>query len=727
MPDKHNADPRSPQENPRVPVIPLNPNSIPVAMRELPHWLYWKREPDANGKPTKVPYMVSKRRKGSSTKPGTWASFATALAGLTGRNGSFPYDGLGFALQGSGIVFIDFDHVRNAKTGEIAPWASEIIAALDSYTEVSPSGDGLHVYALGKLPEKAAGIEREFSDGTRVEMYDAGRYTTITGALLAGSPANLRARDVRALYERLKNCELRPEQGNETLPEKKKQSAPMAGSKAGFVRDLLEKFGLSIAATEDPYRGETETGIKFVLSACPFDPTHKDAAILDYPSGPVFFCFHDACAGKHWRDLCNKFEYQPLIVGENGKPKALLANAVLMLRQAPEWRGVLGFNEFSLYTVTRLPAPWPQSVSGRNWTDEDDGHAACWLQEHGILVNSKTAAETIQIVAKELRFHPVREYLASLIWDKKPRLLDWLSTYLGAEPSPLTSAIGQRWMISAIARIMRPGCKADHVLLLEGPQGIGKSTALQILASPQWFTDHLSDLGSKDSRIELHGRWVIELGEFVSRRSELERKAFLTACADNFRAPYERRAQWVPRSCVFAATTNDAVPLTDPSGARRYWPVTCGQIDLSRLREDRDLLWAEAYALYNAGEPWWDDFAEFRTALAEEQESRYQGGPNDETILAWCRNPQQRESWENGIKTSLEPFDSNRERVLIADILLHALAKPVGAATRADQLSVRDCLIHAGFRREKKQTKIRGSNRVVRFYVPAEVPLPWEE
>jgi predicted P-loop ATPase len=702
-------------------VTPVNPNLIPTAMRQMPNWLYWQVEPDKNGKPTKVPYMVAKRRrKGSSTNSGTWATFADALAGMTSSNGSFPFDGLGFALQGSGIVFIDFDHVRNPETGEIAPWASETIAALDSYTEVSPSGNGLHVYALGALPGK--GTEREFSDGTRMEMYDTGRYTTVTGAPIAGAPDDLRASDVPLLYQRLKNGELGPDQGK-PLPEKKKPSAP--GSKVGGLRDLLEKFGLSISATEDPFQGETETGIKYVLAACPFDLTHKDAAVFDYPSGPVFSCFHDSCGDNNWRAVCGKFEFQPLIVSETGKPKALLVNAVRLLRNAPEWQGVLGFNEFTLYAATRLPAPWSRSTPGTNWTDDDDTQAACWLQSQGILVSSKVAAQAVQTVARENPFHPVREYLAGLIWDKKPRLLDWLSAYLGAEPSPLTSAIGQRWMISAVARIMQPGCKVDHVLLIEGPQGIGKSTALQILASPEWFTDHLSDLGSKDSRIELHGKWIIELGEFASRRSELERKAFLTSSHDNFRQPYAIRAQWVPRTNVFAATTNDAVPLTDPSGARRYWPVTCGRIDICRLREDRDQLWAEAYALHQAGEPWWDDFEEFRTALAEEQESRYQGGPNDETILTWCRRPAQRETWENGAKALLEPFVSNRQRVTIADILLHCLNKPVGAATRADQLSVRDCLIHAGWHREKKQTKVRGI--VVRFYVPREVPLPWEE
>ena len=270
-----------------------------------------------------------------------------------------------------------------------------------------------------------------------------------------------------------------------------------------------------------------------------------------------------------------------------------------------------------------------------------------------------------------------------------------------------------------MARVDSPGAKVDHVLLLEGPQGIGKSTTLQILASPEWFSDHLSDLGTKDSRLELCGKWIIELGEFINRRTEYERKQFLTTRWDNFRAPYERRAQWVPRQCVFAATTNNPVPLEDETGGRRYWPVTVGttgKIDLDALVRDRDQLWAETFALYQQGEPWWDDFVEFREALAEEQESRYQPGPSDDLILEWCECPVAREQWENGTRSPVEPFDSDRTKVTLVDVLLHALGKRRDALTRADQLSVRACLLHAGWRRDRMKTKIHGTSRVVRYY-----------
>jgi predicted P-loop ATPase len=495
-------------------------------------------------------------------------------------------------------------------------------------------------------------------------------------------------------------------------------SNPQSGTKAqpATVPEILSHLTIISSA---PHQGEKELGVKHLVK-CPFgEHDHENAAVFVFSEGPPSFkCLHTSCKDRSWQSLLDKYvpDSPRFIVGENNKSKPLLQNAILMLRHAPEWQGVLGYNEFSLFVTTLKSPPWPGSIAGKNWTDDDDTHTTCWLQANGILINSsKIVSEAVQSVAKEHPFHPVRDYLNSLRWDGCHRLMEWTITYLGAKSTPLNKAIGQRWLISAIARIMRPGAKCDHVLLLEGPQGAGKSTALEIMASPPWFTDHLSDLGSKDSRIELAGKWIIELGEFVSRRSELERKAFLTACADNFRPPYGRRAEWVPRSNVFAATTNDPVPLTDETGGRRYWPVTCGHIDLERLRADRDQIWAETYQAYLSGEPWWDDFEAFRDALAEEQESRYQPQVWDEAILAWLENPQQRDEWANGVCSLIEPYDTTLTQTTLADVLTHCLGKSKDKHTNLDQRIVRACLLHAKWS-QTKPTKVPGTRRVVRFF-----------
>jgi hypothetical protein len=712
----------------------VNPDPIPATMKGLAQWVYWRSEPTKNGTSTKRPYRVGKAGEAnlcghaSSTDSGTWATFADVHAGLVTANGSLPYDGIGFAVQGSGIVFIDFDHVRNRATGEIVSWASEIVNALGSYVEVSPSGEGLHVYALGKLPGK--GVQRKFADGSALEMYDAGRYATVTGHPLAGTPVDIHPSDVEALYKRLKNGALGPDTGEltEEIGTPEGNEAPEE-NKAGVLR-LLEKFGLTIASTENPFQGQTETGVKYVLDACPFNLDHKDAAVFDYPSGPVFSCFHDSCAGNDWHALCRKFGYQALILGESGKPKVLLSNALVMLRQTPEWDGCVAYNEFNLTVVIKRLPPWSNSGPvGRAWNDNDDRLTACWLQRHDVLVNSRIAAEAAQAIAQENPFHPVKNYLKTLTWDQTERIDTWLCTYLGVEDSPYTRAIASRWLISGVARIYQPGCQADAVLLLEGPQGILKSSALRTLAGDEWFSDCVSELGSKDSRLELYGNWIIEIPECDRiKRGDLERvKAFLSTRSDKFRPPYGRHSATFPRSCIFAGSSNDETPFTDPTGNRRFWPVRCVRIELDRLRKDRDQIWAEALVRYRAGAPWWLETRELNEAATQAQNQRYLPGIWDEQILNWCDDPQPRAKRDEDHGPSGDvswelPFDSTHDAVTVYDVLTHGLGKTLDKFGSGDVMQVVNCLRHNGWTRVP-QCRVKGSEGRVRLFLRPGVTL----
>jgi predicted P-loop ATPase len=164
------------------------------------------------------------------------------------------------------------------------------------------------------------------------------------------------------------------------------------------------------------------------------------------------------------------------------------------------------------------------------------------------------------------------------------------------------------WLISAVARIFQPGCQADYVLVLEGRQGIKKSTALRVLASDAWFSDSLpNDVGHKDSKAHLLGKWIIELPEFAQfKRSEIETvKAFITRRHEQFRPSYGRHEVTFERQCVFAGSTNEAEYLVDQTGNRRFWPIACGELDLPALVRDRDQLWAEAVHAYRSSEAWY--------------------------------------------------------------------------------------------------------------------------
>jgi predicted P-loop ATPase len=195
--------------------------------------------------------------------------------------------------------------------------------------------------------------------------------------------------------------------------------------------------------------------------------------------------------------------------------------------------------------------------------------------------------------------------------------------YLGAEVTQFVMTVGAKWMISAVARIYAPGSKADAALILEGPQGTGKSTALNILASENWFTDQIKEIGSKDTALSLQGVLIVELGELSAlTRAEVEDvKQWISQTFDRFRVPYGHYTHRFERQCVFAGTTNRDDYLRDETGGRRFWPIRTGTIDLDTLRRDRDQLWAEAVHRYRAGETWHLDAATEELAR-DEQEAR---------------------------------------------------------------------------------------------------------
>jgi predicted P-loop ATPase len=370
------------------------------------------------------------------------------------------------------------------------------------------------------------------------------------------------------------------------------------------------------------------------------------------------------------------------------QPRPLLTNAAIAFRLAPEWQGVLGYNEFALTVVTLRPPPWRKaednSWNPTPWTDDDDVSAAIWLQNEGIAVSEQVAHLAAKKVAKESTFHPVRDYLNGLVWDGTPRVESLAEKYFGAEKSDYHRAVSRCMLIAAVARIMIPGCKHDHMPILEGEQDKGKSTAIRLLFEP-WFTDDLSELGTKDAAMQLRSAWGVEVGELAAMtRAEIERiKAFVTRRTDRFRPPYGRSVIEAPRQSVFVGSTNADTYLKDETGGRRFWPLKCGDIDLAAIERDRDQLWAEAVALFKADTPWWLTGSVSRMQAEEEQASRYQTDP-----------------WQKEIDEYLE----TREDTSIHDIFVNILAMPEKA--RWDQAAmnrIARCLRHIGFERYQKR------------------------
>jgi predicted P-loop ATPase len=329
---------------------------------------------------------------------------------------------------------------------------------------------------------------------------------------------------------------------------------------------------------------------------------------------------------EQWRDTLKKTD--------KDTPRAILANAIIALRQAPDWIGLLAHNAFTLETILDAAPPWHTGPwVPRVWCEHDDLCLTFWMQNQGIVVDPNKAAQAVEMVARDRIVHPVLDYLDGLRHDGISRVGTWLTDFLGAEATAYNQNVGRAMLIAAIARIRDPGCKVDTVPILEGPQGALKSSAIGKLFHP-WFSDELADLGSKDAAMQMSGIWGIELAELdAMNRTEIARtKAFLSRKIDRFRPPYGRRLIERQRPCVFWGTTNASGYLKDETGGRRFWPIRVGTINLVGLAATRDQLWAEAQALYRTGVPWWIKDRAIQEAAEEQQRDRYQGDVWDEPI-----------------------------------------------------------------------------------------------
>jgi predicted P-loop ATPase len=369
------------------------------------------------------------------------------------------------------------------------------------------------------------------------------------------------------------------------------------------------------------------------------------------------------------------------------------ANVAIALSNDEAFAGAIAFDEFKQEMVVQKRLPWdgPFTELPRSWGDSDDVRCAVWMQHRDINVSPATISRSVLAAARDNTVHPVRDYLGSLLWDGRPRLETWTMDYLGAADTVLHRVFGSLWVISAVARIMQPGAKADHILILEGPQGARKSSALELIAGKRWFTDELAELGSKDGSQQLRGVWIIELAELdaLGRADVTRIKSFLSRTVDRYRPPYGRYVIDVPRQCVFAGSVNPDTYLRDETGNRRFWPIRCGAIDLPALGRARDQLWAEAAARYAGGAVWWlTDPAHIALATGEQGE-RYQGDVWDDRIENWLRN--------DGMITRLEPLHD----VSISEVLQHAIGLEAGRWGRAEQMRIAAHLKAHGWERYK--------------------------
>lgn len=390
---------------------------------------------------------------------------------------------------------------------------------------------------------------------------------------------------------------------------------------------------------------------------------------------------------RAWRD--------GLQLTKDKEPRRTLGNALHILVTHPEWKDVLAWDEFGQCVVARQVPPMreqdaPPGYQPGDWLDEDSSRSMAWFgSEVGFEPGPQIMDAAIQAAARRNVVHPVRDWLLGLEWDGELRLDDFVHRHLGGAQGAYSAAVGRRWLIAAVARVFSPGCKVDSMLVLEGIQGIGKSSALRFLAGNEWFADTGLDIGNKDSFQSLRRKWIYEFGELASVRGrEIERvKSFLSSQKDTYRPSYGRRTMDFPRQIVFAGSTNDSEYLADPTGARRFWPVRCSAIDLAAIERDREQLWAEATAAYSIGEPWHLDTPELRELAAQEAAERAEEDPWDHIVLQWLSQPITRARAQDGFTTS--------------DVLAGAIEVPSERMHRQAQMRIGQVLRRLGFERRR--------------------------
>lgn len=295
---------------------------------------------------------------------------------------------------------------------------------------------------------------------------------------------------------------------------------------------------------------------------------------------------------------------------QTGAVKSTIDNVRIILEHDPLLKGKFALNEFAGRGEVLGALPWDNRDKRRLW-DDNDNQGLYWYLERVYKISGNGKVDgALSLHSNAHAFNDVKNYLLgqSSKWDGVPRLDTLFVDYLGAKDTAYNRAVTRKAFVAAVARAMNPGCKYDNMVILSGPQGIGKSTLLDKM-SRGWFNDSIRTFEGKEASELLQGVWIVEVSELDAfRRTDVSRiKQFLSLRADRFRAAYGRNVKELPRTCIFFGTTNTSEFLQDTTGNRRFWPIDTGEQENTKnvwqdLENEVDQLWAEAFTRWQAGE-----------------------------------------------------------------------------------------------------------------------------
>ena len=395
-------------------------------------------------------------------------------------------------------------------------------------------------------------------------------------------------------------------------------------------------------------------------------------------------------------------------------------NAVLVVENA--YPGLVGYNEFRQRIEARIESPW-RKIPGQ-WTEADTGELAFHVSKEFTSFTLDSLAAAVMTVAYRHPFNPAQERLRALAeqWDGIPRLGTWLIVYLGAAHNGSNEVylreIGSAWLKGVAARVLFPGCKRDDVLILRSEQGYLKSTAALAIAEaihPDSFTDSLGNLDSKDSKAAIRGIIIAELGELsVLNKTDLESiKVYVATRTDHFREAYGRGERDYPRTVSFIGTTNHPTFLKDPTGNRRFWPVTLpAPIGIERFTADLPQLLGEAARRVLDGEQW---YVNDRTALIQAEAVRAAHFQDD----VWT------EAALNAAHLLLSPgctLEGAYPDFVTVSAILSAMGVRIEQQTIPNQTRIGGILRVAGWKDKKTRIGKRADNKTVWAWFPPVVP-----
>lgn len=584
-----------------------------------------------------------------------------------------PDSNIGLVPWPSGLVVLDIDP-RNGGTESLAELEQKF-GQLPDTARVFTGGGGLHIYftlptGIDRVPSRVLrpGVELK-AQGTYVLAPPSSHLSVWLGA--APKTCGPGYAWDQALGDHMVDA---PFWLVEAPPPGKvydqKGRPPIDGvlgaafTHAGMVGRPL---GVDKVAVQCPWENDHTQGERYDSSTVVFGPSGSGSNL------GFFHCSHSHCAGRTIRDVLAALPKESVDHAKEVVPKAtkalasvageewekLLArqgsgalakdpgNLRLLIEHLPEWQGALALDESKGKMVWRREIPevpgakTSDTRKGKELRDGDYIDVGHWFRlVRGVTFRKEVIMDVLHHTAERSAFNSLTEQLDALRPGPAGLLDSWLVRYCGAEDTPYTRSIGRWWLISAMARAFDPGVQADHCLVLEGEQGLGKSTLFRMLGG-DWYDGTPPKFDSTDALLSFQGVWIRELSELAgtSRTEFATIKAILTERVDRFRPPYGRHLVESPRRCVFCASINPGEDyVRDATGARRFWPVKVTDIKLSEFAKDRDALLAEALQAYRDGEAFHppqlaEETKELVTAIKEIQGARQVRDPWTELLL----------------------------------------------------------------------------------------------